>query len=160
MTLSTVSDTIWVRGLVSFCCLPWGESYPAPNTLETRTVSRGRKPQSIYLLQFIGTTWAVAPLRQVNNKITSPKNVLKKDLFPFLWSNHFHFAKSKRKLPFLPLLQIFSSLYVTESSSTSKKEVHVFCKEQPQKFLDPAMWPQILASGGENLFRSSVASAK
>lgn len=61
-------------------------SFSAPNTFETRTVTRGRKPQSIYVLQLIGT-WIVASLRQVNNKITRPKHILKQDLLLFLWSN-------------------------------------------------------------------------
>lgn len=95
-------------------CLLWGDSCPAPNTFETRTAFRGRKPQSIYLLQLIGTPCVVAPLRQVNNKITWPKNVLKQDFSLFLWSNHFQFATEQEKsavsttalnaqLPFLSL---------------------------------------------------------
>lgn len=105
--------------------------FSAPNTSETRTVSRGRKPQSIYLLQLIGITWIVAPLRQVNNKITRPKHVLKKDLFLFLWSNRFQLATEQEKVAISATAWNTQLPFMLQRAPVpAGKGAWVFCKEQ------------------------------
>lgn len=161
ITISRASDTIWVRGLV-FLLLPFlRRELSCPEYFWNKTMSRDKKPQSVYLLQLLGTTWIVAPLRQVNNKISRPNNALRQDLLLFLCSNHFQFATEQEKVVISPTAANTQlSLMLRRAPVLAGKGAHVFCREQQQKFLGPAMWPQILASGGENGSRSPVASTQ